>query len=83
MFFSFFILKPMPPPSRASLDLVDQVVHTENVPGVPFGHLITVKKKENKDGKKRTIIRSEQSYLATISCRKLQRHEKRIAMKKG
>src|SRR4029077_20880531 len=30
MFFSFSILKPMPPRSRASLDLVDHVVHSES-----------------------------------------------------
>ena len=33
------------------------------MPGVPFTHLTTVKKKESKDGKKRTIIRSDR-YLA-------------------
>jgi hypothetical protein len=57
----------MTPRSATSLDLVDHVAHTENVPGVPFGRLITVKKKENKDGKKRSIIGSEQSYLGTCA----------------
>jgi len=50
----------MTPRSAASLDLVDHVVHTENLPGVTFGRLITVKKKENKDGKKQSIIGSDQ-----------------------
>src|SRR6476661_7469406 len=37
MLLSFSILKPMPPRSRASLDLVDHVVHTENIPVAPTG----------------------------------------------
>src|SRR6185436_15397658 len=37
IFFSFSILKPVSSALSASLDLVDHVVHTQNIPGIPFG----------------------------------------------
>src|SRR5262245_26979711 len=44
------------PGSGASLDLVDHVVHTENIPGVPSKLLTRVNKKGSEDGGKRSII---------------------------
>src|SRR6476660_5771296 len=62
MHFSFSIPNQCPPRSRASLDLVDRVVHTENIPAVPSRLLTRVNKKESKEGKKRSIIGPEQRY---------------------
>jgi len=33
----FDMQMPRPQRSRASLDLIDHIVHSENIPGVPFG----------------------------------------------
>src|SRR5262245_66601597 len=56
MFFSFFPTQTNAPRSGASLDLVDHVVHTENIPGVPSKLLTRVNKKGSEDGGKRSII---------------------------